>query len=329
MKNMKMKIMKSKIMKMKFKKYDSKNYDNEIDKTELIDDINNNKYNSFIEYITPTKCKHFYHKSCVDKEKFFNCYFCKFFITIENMKKFGCFFSKEDFNRILVGRYDNNLLEFFTKLMFISKIEKIFYPQIENSYFLNQRKKEKLLKLKNINKKFIDNLNVLYRYHNNKVDDLKYYKLSINSDMDKVEEDLNYEIKCSEEFYESIKREREREREEEERREREEEERRERERERYEEERERQREIKKNNKTIDLRICKNCYEFCVLCKRRIPSGMARTTIFYKCHSGCYRDDLCLICGKKRGARTVCQICAYCVTKSHRFECYYCRKKFLN
>ena len=306
---------------------DSKNYDDEIDKMELIEDINNNKYNSFIEYITPTKCKHFYHKSCVDKYEFkygvyFNCYFCKFFITVENMKKFGCFFSKEIFNNILVGRYDNSIDHDNTKKKIIKNIEKDFYHQIENSYFLNKRKKEKLLKLKNINEKFLRRFYSLNKYRNNKLDYYKYYELSIKNDMDKEEEELNDEIQYSEELNESKKREKE------ERRERERE-REERERERYEEERERQRERKKNNKPINLKICHNCNYFCVLCKQRIPSGLARHGIFYKAHSSCYRDDLCIICGKIKGMKPCYDICAYCSQKSHprSWQCFYCKKNF--
>ena len=129
--------------------YDDENYgknydddiiidnDDEIDKMKLIEDINNNKYNSFMEYITPTKCNHFYHKRCVDKYKFkygvySNCYFCEFFITLENMKKFGCFFTKEIFSNIFMSRFDNSINHDDTKKTMVKNIEKYFYQQIRN-----------------------------------------------------------------------------------------------------------------------------------------------------------------------------------------------------
>ena len=161
--------------------YDDENYgknydddiiidnDDEIDKMKLIEDINNNKYNSFMEYITPTKCNHFYHKRCIDKYKFkygvySNCYFCEFFITLENMKKFGCFFTKEIFSNIFMSRFDNSINHYDTKKTMVKNIEKYFYQQIRNSNFINPRKHLKLLMLQDINKKFLYKFYVLNKY---------------------------------------------------------------------------------------------------------------------------------------------------------------------
>ena len=36
-------------------------------KIDIIDDINGEKYNNLIQYITPTKCSHFYHNNCLNK----------------------------------------------------------------------------------------------------------------------------------------------------------------------------------------------------------------------------------------------------------------------
>ena len=61
-------------------------------KIDFIADINNEKYNSFMEYIAPKICTHFYHDSCLKKyrkkidknpEK---CDFCKLYITVEMQK---------------------------------------------------------------------------------------------------------------------------------------------------------------------------------------------------------------------------------------------------
>ena len=77
-------------------------------KIDIIDDINGEKYNNLIQYITPTICSHFYHNNCLNKynnthkkNKIFKtpekCVFCKLYITFTNMQKFGSFFSKNLF----------------------------------------------------------------------------------------------------------------------------------------------------------------------------------------------------------------------------------------
>ena len=62
-------------------------------KIDIIDDINGEKYNNLIQYITPTICSHFYHNNCLNKynnthkkNKIFKtpekCVFFSFFIII-------------------------------------------------------------------------------------------------------------------------------------------------------------------------------------------------------------------------------------------------------
>ena len=74
-------------------------------KIDIIDDINGEKYNNLIQYITPTICSHFYHNNCLNKynkihKKYKilqtpeNCVFCKLYITITNMQNSEVFFLK-------------------------------------------------------------------------------------------------------------------------------------------------------------------------------------------------------------------------------------------
>lgn len=65
----------------------------------VIEDINSGKFDNIIKYITPTKCDHFFHEKCYQKNG--KCCFCKSYITVENMNKFGIFFTKENFRDLV------------------------------------------------------------------------------------------------------------------------------------------------------------------------------------------------------------------------------------
>ena len=155
--------------------YENTNINNDNNKNNLeidfIDDINNGNFTSFMKYITPKICNHFYHDNCCEKYKEDNyikknnkkdyiqnvnkCNFCKFFITYENMQKFGYFFSRDIFQNLF--KYEHNKNENDKKEV-MRNIEDIFYSKIDNSWKIDRIKREKLIKMKKINKKYINNL---------------------------------------------------------------------------------------------------------------------------------------------------------------------------
>ena len=84
--------------KINFSKYD---YNFNVHKNYIIDDINNGIFTSLLDYITPKKCEHLYHKKCANFKSYKDCLFCQLLITSKNLKNFGLFISKGTFNDLL------------------------------------------------------------------------------------------------------------------------------------------------------------------------------------------------------------------------------------
>ena len=136
--------------------YDSKYYYS--DKIDVIEDINNGTFENFYDYIFPKKCNHSFHDDCCKKQKKNkntikepkNCNFCKLFLTCENFQKFGLFFSEKFIANVLLMK-NNIKITVNERGRMIKEIEKIFYSKIEESYNIDNEKKEKLLKIRKLN----------------------------------------------------------------------------------------------------------------------------------------------------------------------------------
>ena len=278
-------------------------FPDENDKIDIIDEINKGKFDNFKQYITPEKCEHFYHKNCfVFKNE---CKFCKLFITTSNIKKFGLFFSENDFKQIFEGHIYNleNLQRDIT-----TKIENIFYSEIEKTTWgINQTKKETLLRLRKINQKYLNNYDIIRKLHKNNY--FEFYKISINHNLDNLDElerDLDYEIQT----------ERENER---------------RERERYKEQQNRYEENIRNNEPIKLKRCHECQNVCPLCRGKVESYGGSIYAYYA-HYKCIKDKKsCCICHYNEGIYDCKRCCEYCY-KTKKFAhnyCYYCKKRLVS
>ena len=174
--------------------YNNNNYSIKI----MIRDINYNTFVNFYDYITPKKCNHFYHEECWKQFNKKECLFCEHFITLENMEKFGCFFTENDFVQIIeahnkhYGDYNSEKL----KQNIVKNIKNAFDSIIEEnpeSVSLYKLKKDKLIKMKEINDKFLKNFNIINfkAPRDEKEDYFKYYKLSIFEDLDEIETELD------------------------------------------------------------------------------------------------------------------------------------------
>ena len=286
-------------------------------KIDIIDDINGEKYNNLIQYITPTKCTHFYHNNCLNKynnthKKYKilqtpeNCVFCNLYITINNMQKFGNFFSKKVFQNIIENpsHYTDSTSSRFdeAKKEIIEGIEKSFYSEIEKSFRIDDTKKEKLLQLRKINRKYKKNYPLLRQYHSLSYSEknhfYKYYEFSINKDMDKEENDLNDLIQKQRERVREIERE---------------------DQEEYE-----------GKRPVFLKICDRCRDICIFCKGKKFVVGYRLVYDYKAHKGCLinDEDSCCICGRNdakfKTGKSICHDC-YKSLGSIDTKCYYCRK----
>ena len=106
-------------------------------------------------------------------------------MTLDNMKKFGCFFTEEAFISSLKLLNDNVI-----KRENIKIIEDIFYSTLDTSYKIDKTKRDKLFRLKKINAKFLKNKDILSK------DFFTYYSMNYNScDFDELEDNLDEEIK--------------------------------------------------------------------------------------------------------------------------------------
>ena len=105
-------------------------------------------------------------------------------------KKFSCFFSRDIFQNLF--KYGHNKNENDKKEV-MRNIEDIFYSKIDNSWKIDRIKREKLIKMKKINKKYINNLEVL-NCGREKQNYFKYYDLNIYDNLDEIENELDKEI---------------------------------------------------------------------------------------------------------------------------------------
>ena len=149
----------------------------------IINDINNGTFTNFIEYITPKKCPHLYHKKCGNPPQ--KCLLCQAFITSKNVKNFGFFFSKKILFEILKYRSVINY-----KIDILEKMKSILYSEIEKSQKIKKNYKNNLMKIKDMNQKFRQNF---YK------DSFKYFDLNINEDLTDIEIELNNKIREKEE----------------------------------------------------------------------------------------------------------------------------------
>ena len=280
-------------------------YDIGINKIDIIEDINNGNFSDLYSYITPDKCCHSFHYDCCTKYNFNkediknpdNCPFCKIFLTLDNMNKFGCFFSEGAFNSlypITKKTFDVN------KRTMIMEIEKVFYSKIKSSSDIDPEKKDRLLRLKKINQKFYDNM------YFTKFDYFTYYKKNYNNNLDKMEEDLDNEIRKEIEY------------------------RREKNKQRREYENEyRPIPLKRCYDCKD--ICFVCFGSVKLSKGYITYGHYEHTLY--AHNKCLENkdrNLCWYCRKKEGTADCTSTCIDCL---HNFKvskvserCYYCKQK---
>ena len=149
----------------------------------IINDINNGTFTNFIEYITPKKCLHLYHKKCGNPPK--KCFLCQTFITSKNVKNFGFFFTKKMLFEIL----KNELVEYY-KIECYKKMKSILYSEIEKSQKIKRNYKNNLMKINDMNQKFNQNFYI---------DSFKYFDLNINEDLTDIELELNNKIREKEE----------------------------------------------------------------------------------------------------------------------------------
>ena len=288
----------------------SKNKNNlsENDKIDIIDEINKGKFDNFMQYIKPEKCSHYNDEYC----KYYNneCILCDLFITTKNMKKFGLFFSESDLKQIY-EKYNVRYL-YDLKKKIIKNIENIFFSEIEKATWgINKTKKEKLLRLRKINQKYLDNYDIVRKCHNNNY--FAFYEISINNDLDldELEKDLEHEIQTEKEIQEEQER-------------------------RYEEQERRYEENRRNNESIKLKRCAQCKEICPLCHQNINKkypGIKHNPFLrnYFAHYKCIKDKKsCCICHYNEGIYDCERCCDYCYeTKKFQYHyCFYC-KKYLN
>lgn len=345
----------------------SNNYDKNKNKIiDVIDDINKGKYKSFIDYISPKRCEHFYHDSCRNKfrqayEKFDTkahvnyCNFCKVFLTLENMQKFGCFFSKEFFVDYFRDTINHRFYYELARLKIIRAIDNIFHSKIDKSLVISEDKKWRIDFIKQMNKKYIDHHFIFDKSY----DEFRFYKLSINEDLIKEKKKLDYELKEMDEEIEERKNEREKRKEREEREKREREEREDREeteeteenrrreweenrkkerREREEIEKKEKKEQREKRRPVDLLRCQFCFDKCLFCGGKISGsgksyGYVKSNYYYKAHGSCIPNSnkkKCIICLKNNGATRCNNQCYHCFNKRNKMEekCYYCKERLI-
>ena len=176
---------------------DNNNFDNNYNnENEIINDINNGNYFNLYDYITPKKCSHFFHDKC-KKSNRNKCCFCEMFLTLDNMKKFGCFFSKKTFLEI----YERSSFHYkIIKMDNIKSINEIFYSIITNSGNIDETKLDKLVRLCKIRKKFQKYKEII------SINYYRFYQTNYNEDLDEIENELDEKIKRGKKRVEEEKR---------------------------------------------------------------------------------------------------------------------------
>ena len=275
--------------------------DDDVNEIDVVEDINNGRFDNLHDYITPKSCCHLYHDKCCDNENWnkrklkvnTTCHLCLNFMTLDNMKKFGCFFTEKAFIGSLDLHKDNNQI----KRENIKNIEDIFYSKLDTSYKIDKTKRDKLFRLKKINAKFLKNNDILYQNY------FKYYSMNYNScDFDELEDNLDEEIKQEKRRRQRI----------------------------YEQERE----YEEQNRKTRLKICSGCYNTCLYCngniKNSFPNGYGNRGGLIFAHNKCINDKYsCCICHSKKGTEDCNNCCNYCQKKNplRYCKCYYCKKHF--
>ena len=283
---------------------------------EIADDINKGRFQDLLSYVTPKKCTHFFHENCRKRK----CYLCKNYITLENMKKFGCFFNYYEFrDSIESDKFEGSILK---------NLKKKFFSFVEGDKKILFYKKEKLLKIKRIIEKNVSN-NIVFSYTHT-----KYYDLNIDADLDQVENKIDKEIEKKEERRRNWHDEDDDDN--------------------YYNHRNnnsnnnnnynnRIREEREQNKKISLKVCIYCRKNCGICGSNIEAvGRAEGHTIgsgksISAHKKCIRDEQnCYMCGKL-GHKIAYNICFRCwgtklglknsKQKDRINSCYYCHKRF--
>ena len=269
--------------------YENKNID-------IIEDINNGTFENLYDYIYPKKCYHSFHDECCKKKKYDknkikdpkNCDFCQLFLTRENLQKFGIFFS-EIFMKDVMMKKKN------IRHRNIDEIEKIFYSKIEASDNIDNEKKEKLLKIRKLNKKYKNNYENLFMFKKNYY---IYYKTNLNEYTDSMMDDLDYAIeKEREKIREKFRR-------------------------------------KEAAQKVPLQVCYQCSNICLICNDKMSGfhkkTFSRTIYTIGVHRGCAPDDnLCFMCEERKGRYDCRNYCCDCDKRGKKLseECYFCHEKF--
>lgn len=276
---------------------DSRYYNS--DKIDVIDDINNGNFENFYDYIFPKKCNHSFHDDCCKKQKKNknnlkdpkNCNFCQLFLTCENFQKFGLFFPEKFIANVLMMK---KTITFEDRGKIIEEIEKIFYSKIEESYNIDSEKKEKLLKIRKLNKKYLNNYD-LFRFEKNY---FTYYKTNLSTFTDSMMDDLDSEIeKQRENRREEYRRE-------------------------------------EAEKDVPLKVCYPCSKTCFICGGAMHDSSSKSGVRYMCticvHRRCAPvDNLCFMCKKKKGTENCDNYCWNCNSEGKNLskQCYFCHKGF--
>ena len=319
---------------------------------QLINDIDEFKFNSLKNYLKQTECPHFFHDECKElmknKHKLyyedFVCFLCKDLLTTKTFYLFDIDISDfKDIHLYYIGlNKEDNIKYLYSNFHIYNKMKNNYLPLIYSS---------------EIQYKFGKAIELFYKFrYNFRAYNNEYFDIGIN-------EIPYYEELYNKEEYEKQKREEERQREkEEEEREKEEEEReRERERERR-RERQRQREEsdddddyhnynnnrrndeeRKGNEKVQLSVCYKCKELCLFCGGNLKAitksenkGCWSNGNVIRAHRKCIPNSMnrkCCMCGSYAICKQASNICYRCLYKGKLpssdklAKCYYCKNKF--
>ncbi len=86
----------------------------------------------------------------IEKKTLFS-YFCSLFWTLENMQRFGSFFSKKIFTNIIKDIINDTSNIESARHLIIKVIENIFYSKVENSLIIDEDKKRRIFQIKQMN----------------------------------------------------------------------------------------------------------------------------------------------------------------------------------
>ena len=252
---------------------------------DFIKDINDGKFTSLLEYITPKKCPHFFHPNCKRKK----CLLCESYITSNNMEHFGCIKENDLLEIVEAYNFDSKYdhIDYksynnFRNYRYFDEINRKFYLEIDKSSIIYQNKKEKLKRIQDIKAKYKKNNPYSYRR----------YDISIYEDLDEVERNLNNEIKKRKNVDETIMREI-----------------------REEEERE------FKHSLFELKACNNCNKKCYYCNCTFKLG-EKIKYGIHAHRDCIDCERCCCICKKGSNTWPAKVCESCY-KNHKVNSLYC------